>query len=684
MARVARESVEKAGVNVEQLLELLVKKGAAMRRSLLALILAALCAASLAAEPKRFTILHTNDLHSHLQGVSPELDYSPLTAGDDRTIGGWSRLAAVIGAVRAERDNPVLVLDAGDFLMGSLFHMVAREESLELVLMKAMGYDAVSLGNHEFDLMPDGLARILSAARAKGALPPIVFSSASFDPADPKDDSLEKAFAAGLVRPYRLIEKGGVRFGLFALMGRDAAEVSPFASPVKFRDPVEVARQMVARLRSQEKADVVICLSHSGLSADPAKSEDLLLAKAVPGIDIIVSGHTHTRLEAPIVEGGTIIVQAWEYGKQVGVLDFAFDAGKVSLLSWRPVALDDSAAGDPAIQARIESFKRILDERVLAGQKLSYGQVLAETGFDLKAAEAETGLGNLVADSIRWYVDRLDSDPADPATRVAMAVESGGVIRDELLRGTTGRITTADLFRVLPLGVGLDGSMAYPLISVYLSGSEIRKTLEIVASVYPLKGSDYFLQVSGVRFRYNPRRVLFDRVTSVEMGGTEEGWRPLDTSARNPTLYRVVANYYNSAFLKLIGGFTFHILDIVPKDAHGVPIEDLATARVDSDRLQPGIQETKEWVGLMEYVRSFPDADGDGIPDIPARYAAPEGRILRVPSYSPVALFAHAGWVTWAVVGVVALVLAILAGLVVLIVWLARRGRRRASVRRLA
>ncbi len=648
-----------------------------MRRAVTALLFAILYAAGLPAQTRRFTLLHTNDLHSHLQGVSPELDYTPLSPGDDATIGGWSRLAAAIQAVRLDRRNPVLVLDAGDFLMGSLFHLVAREQALELGLLQAMGYDAVSLGNHEFDLMPDGLARILSAAAGRGYLPPVLFASAVFDPDDPKDDSLERVCAAGLVQRYRVLEKDGVRFGLFAIMGRDAAEVAPFASPVKFRDPIETAREMVSLLRAKEKAEVVICLSHSGLSPKAKKSEDVLLATEVPGIDIIVSGHTHTRLQAPILAGGAIIVQAWELGKQLGVLDFELDAGKVRLLDWKALPLDDSRRGDPLIQARIDGYKREIDRSVLRGHGWSYAQVLARTGFDLKAAEAETGLGNLVTDSIRWYVDRVDSDPANPSSRVTLAVESGGVIRDEILRGTTGRLTVADLFRVLPLGVGLDGSMAYPLIGIYLTGAEIRKALEIVASVHPLKGSDYFLQVSGVRFTYNPRRVLFDRVSRVQIGSEERGWTPLDTSRRNKTLYRVVANYYNSAFLKLIGGFTFHLLDIVPKDRNGTPIGDLADARVDADPAQPGIQETKEWVGLLEYVQSFPDTNADGIPDIPARYAAAEGRIVRAPSLSPVALLSGAGWVTWAAIGAVVLVLAMLAGLVLLIVWLARRGSAR-------
>ena len=651
-----------------------------MRRSFFPLlVLMFVLAAGLAAAPKRFTILHTNDMHSHLQGVSPELDYTPLVPNNDSTLGGWSRLASAIARVRSQRENPVLLLDAGDFLMGSLFHLLAREQSFELAAMSAMGYEAIGLGNHEFDLKPDGLARILAAARRRGALPPMLLAGAVFSRESSADDSLEKEFADGWVRPYRIIEKDGVRFGLFALMGADAAEVAPFASPVGFRKPAEVAAEMVQTLRSQEKADVVICLSHSGLSKDPSKSEDELLARKVPGIDVIVSGHTHTRLQAPILVGGTIIVQAWEYSKQLGILDITVDGGKVALEGWKALAIDDSIPGDPVIQAQIEADKQLIDRDALAGYGLAYRQVLAATGFDLKGAEAENGLGNLVADSIRWYADERDSDPADPQSRVTLAVESGGVIRDDILRGSTGRETVADLFRVLPLGIGLDDTMAYPLIGVYLTASEIKKALEIVASVYPLKGSDYFLQVSGVRFTYNPRRMLFDRVTGVWTGSEEEGWRPLDTSGRNAALYRVVANYYNSAFLKLIGGFTFHILDIVPKDREGRPIEELATARIDADKAAPGIQELKEWVGLMEFVRRFPDLNGDRIPDIPAKYAAPLGRIVSQPSYSPWALLASPGLTTWAALAALVLVLAVLAGLVVLVVWLVRRRTRRAA-----
>ncbi len=145
----------------------------------------------------RLTILHTNDLHSHFMGFSPNGDYSPQVTGNDKTIGGWARIATVIKSTKAKRNNPFLVLDAGDFLMGSLFHMVSREEALELELMEKMGYDLTTLGNHEFDLKPEGLARIIESAVAKGKMPQIIASNIIFDQTDEKDDRRRQAESTG-------------------------------------------------------------------------------------------------------------------------------------------------------------------------------------------------------------------------------------------------------------------------------------------------------------------------------------------------------------------------------------------------------------------------------------------------------------------------------------------------------
>lgn len=642
-----------------------------MRYLSLLIGMALLFAQPVFAEAKKFTIIHTNDMHSHLLGAAPELEYTWDKTGDDNTRGGWARIATVIKDVKSKRSNPALVIDAGDFTMGTLFHMLAREESIELRLMKEMGFDLATLGNHEFDLTPKGLARIVTTA-ARAGMPELVFASAIFNKESDKDDTLEEVFRKGLMKPYTVKTINGVKVGFFGIIGNDAAEVAPFASPVKFKNYIEVSREIVKILREKELVDMIVCISHAGLSmygpGEKAKSEDEILAKEVKGIDVIVSGHTHTDLPKPIVVGKTIIVQAWENGRHVGVLDFAWEGGAAKLSDYKTIEVDDTILGDAAIQKKIDGFIKEIDARILREHGLSFWKIIANTNFDLNIREEESTLGNLVADSERWYANRFVYDPRDPSSKVVLAVESNGLIRTDLLKGKTGKLAVTDIFNTLPLGIGMDDTMSYPLITIYLYASEIKKACEVLTSVYPLKGSDYFLQISGIKFTYNPRRMLFDRVTDIWIGSEEEGYVPLDYSASNKKLYRLVANIYNSTFLKVIGNFTFGILTIVPKDKNGNPVKELKDCRIDADKNKPGIQELKEWVGLMKYIQSFKDTNGDGLSDIPDKYKAPLGRIVREPSLSPVKLLSRGTFVTWigfAVFCVIVLILVVVIRFVV-------------------
>jgi len=625
------------------------------------------------AAQKEITILHTNDLHSHVLGFSPNIDYRPDIIGGDATKGGWARVATVLKREREKRPHPVLVLDSGDFLMGSLFHMLAREEAMELRLMKEMGYDVLTLGNHELDLKPRGLARILSAATAKGGMPPIVFSNALFSKESDRDDTLEAIFSQGIVKPYVVLQKDEMKIGIFGILGKDAAEKSPFAAPLKFGDPVETSREMVRVLREKEKVDMVICLSHSGLGEGKSEPEDKILAQKVQGIDLIVGGHSHTRLEKPLVINSTLILQASAYGKCVGILDLFWEKGKVIQKSYRLVDIDSSIPGDADLQKKIDSFTATVDQDVLKSVNLSSGKIIAHTAFDLTIAEEESNLGNLIADSLRWYVNQRDFDPKEPKPKVVAAMASNGLIRDELLRGKTGALAVTDVFAAIPLGIGSDDTIGYPLVTCYFYASEIKKALEVLTSVYPRKGGDYFLQVSGVKFSYNPRRMIFDRVTDLWMGSEEEGYVPLDYSDSNKTLYRTTTNIYNAAFLKIIGKYTYQILNIIPKDLKGNPIEDLSACRVDADKNQPGVQELKEWIGVMEYIQSFPDTNGDGIPDVPDKYRGKLGRMTRQASWNPVSLLSRGTVVTWASFSILLLVILVVGFVSVFVVKILKR-----------
>lgn len=598
------------------------------------------------------TLVHTNDLHSHLEGFGPELDYTPLTTGDDQTLGGFARIATLVERIKSSRDNPVLVVDAGDFTMGSLFHTVSRELGGELRLLKAMGYDAVTLGNHEFDLKPSGLAAILRAAGSPESMPAILAANVIFDPSDPNDDELEEVFGKAGVSSYKVVNKNGLRVGLFGLMGRKAAQVAPFARPVRFSDPLEAAKLQVRRLREQEGVDLVVCLAHLGISQQ-GRGESEELARKVPGIHVIVDGHSHTLLQKPIRVGETWIVQAGSYGTHLGVLDLDLEKGVMKQVAYELLQVDDSIAGDPELQAWVERLKAEVESRFLKKRGLRYGEALAKVDFPLSDEPlGDSNLGDLVSDSIRWALNRYTQDQGPQTQGNSFAVESGGLLRDPILPGKTGLLALCDLFRAFPLGFGPDREMGYPLLAIYLTGSEIRKALEVHSSVAPMKGSDYRLRISGLRFSYNPNRVPFDRVTDVWVESPTGSLSPLDTSPGNPTLYKVGVNLYNASFLKIIGKFTYGILDINPKDRSGRALQDLREALVDKDALSPGVQELKEWEALVEFIRQFPDLDKDGLPDVPSGYRTPQGRAASIPSWNPVLWFRNVAWPTWAALGV--------------------------------
>jgi 5'-nucleotidase/UDP-sugar diphosphatase len=605
---------------------------------------------------RTLTIIHTNDLHSHMLGYGPNIDYTPQTSRDDETIGGWARISTLIKETRSSRDGLVLVLDAGDFMMGTLFHTVSREEGGELRIMGAMGYDAVTLGNHEFDLKPDGLAKIMRTAASRGRIPAIVAANIVFDHEDPRDDSLEAAFMEIGIRPYNIFEKEGLKVGVFGILGRGAAEVAPFARPLQFRDPVKASSDVVKKLKEKEKVDLVICLSHSGLENE-RKGEDLELARKVKGIDIIVSGHSHTHFPYPIREGNTLIVQAGFNGQYVGVLDLNIDKGVKELIQYRLIPVDDRISGDQAIQDHIERLRMKVDEDFLKPRGLSFYEPLAKLSFPLTPESwKESNLGDFVTDAIRWSIDRLQNPGGDPDRITHVAFESNGLIRDPLLLGTRGILFLCDLFRAFPMGFGPDGKMGYPLLAVYLKAQEIRKTLEVLTTIAPIKGDDYFLQVSGIRFRYNPARVPFDRVVEIWIQDEKGQFLPLDTSPKNSRLYKVGANIYNATFLKMIGQFTHGILQIIPKDKNGIPIPDLNNALVDREPSIPGVQELKEWEAIVAYASHFIDRDGDGLPDIPEIYRSPQGRIISKSTLNPIELLKNASWITWSALGAIVLI----------------------------
>ena len=289
-----------------------------------------------------FTILHTNDLHSNLIGMAPSSDYSPGTPNDDATRGGFERLATLIAQRRAARQalGPVLVLDGGDYSMGTAFAGATRETGCELQMLAMVGCDATTFGNHDFDLGPDGTARSIGAAAKAGRVPPVVASNTDLPGTDPTLAGLQALTKDGLIRRTLVIERGGRRFGILGVLGKEAQIYTGGAGAVKFGDPVEAAKLAVRHLRDVEKVDVVIALSHGGLekAADGTyrDGEDVRLPQAVPGIDVVIGAHSHTALAEPIIANGrTPVVQTGKYGENLGELVITLDGERLTVDSYR-------------------------------------------------------------------------------------------------------------------------------------------------------------------------------------------------------------------------------------------------------------------------------------------------------------------------------------------------------------
>lgn len=598
-----------------------------MKKTLyLIFVLALLTDIIYAQNEKKLVILHTNDIHSRLIGYWPETAYTPLSVNDDKTIGGFARIATILKNERQKSDDITLTVDAGDFLMGTLFQDLEPSTGFQLRLMKKMGYDVVCLGNHEFDYGPSKLADIINSGIAKGGIPPVLLSNAEFDSDDPADDSLEGVFKSGGIRRTWILERGGLKIGFFSLFGKSADENAAFASPVKFSKQVQSAKKMVKDLQN-EKCDIIICLSHSGVSKDKSGNwagEDVELAQKVKGINIIVSGHTHTKLEKPLIVNGIPVVQTGEYGQFVGKLTVTLNNGSVKVDDYSLIPVDDRTMGDTEVNSIIEDQKKAVNAEILSPLGMDYDRPVAETEFLLECNEQGdfkgSNLGPLVADAIQEYVNNHNTGGTD------ISMVAVGVIRDKIVPGFQ---TAPDIFRIMSMGSGSDKVPGYPLARVYVTGKELKSILEILQVAYKSAAENYCFY-SGLRVEYNPEKGMLKKIKKIELVRSDGTTTDVDFSKKNKKLYSITANSYMLEFVGIIKKMSFGLINVVPKSSAGVAVKNMKDAIIDFDLARDGIQEGKEWLALIEYISAMKDTNRNGIPDIDRKYQVPVVNFITV------------------------------------------------------
>jgi len=449
------------------------------------------------------TILHTNDFHARFEPISKyDSGCSAEANAEGKCFGGSARLVSAVAEARARSNNAILV-DGGDQFQGTLFYTYYKGK-VAAEMMNKLGYDAMTVGNHEFDDGPEVLRGFMDAVDF-----PVLMSNADF--------SAEPLLATKLLKST-VIERGGEKLGLVGLTPEDTDELASPGPNVHFTDPVPAVQAEVDRLTAQG-VNKIIVLSHSGYRTDQR------IAAGTTGIDVIVGGHTNTYLSNisdravgpyPTMVNGVAIVQAYAYGKFLGELNVTFDdAGTVIEAKGEPLIMDASVTEDGATVARISELAVPLEQ---IRQK-----VVAEAAAPIQGERdvcrvQECAMGNLVADAM---LERV----ADQGVDIAIA-NSGG------LRASidVGDVTMGEVLTVLPF--------QNTLATFEVSGQGLLDALENgVSQVEQVAGR--FPQVSGMTFAWDPAAPVGARISSV-MVASEDGYVPLDPAAT----YLAVTNNY--------------------------------------------------------------------------------------------------------------------------------------------
>ncbi|MCU9839073.1 5'-nucleotidase/apyrase family protein [Ruegeria sp. WL0004] len=457
----------------------------------------------MAAADYKLTILHTNDFHARFEPISKyDSGCKPEDNTEGKCFGGTARLVTAVEAARARAGHSILV-DGGDQFQGTLFYTYYKGK-VAAEFMNKLGYDAMTVGNHEFDDGPEVLRGFMDAVNF-----PVLMSNADY--------SAEELLATKLLKST-VIEMGGEKIGLIGLTPEDTHELASPGPNVTFSDPVPAVQGEVDRLTA-EGVNKIIVLSHSGYGTDQR------VAAETTGVDVIVGGHSNTYLSNssdkaagpyPTVVNGVQIVQAYAYGKFLGELNVTFDdAGNVTEAVGEPLIMDAAVAEDTATVARIQELAVPLEE--IRNKVVASAAEVIEGNRDVCRVQ-ECQMGNLVADAM---LDRV----ADQGVTIAIA-NSGG------LRASidAGDVTMGEVLTVLPFQNTLSTFEA--------TGALIVEALENGVSEVEAVGGR-FPQVSGLTYTWDSAQAPGSRIVEV-MVASEDGFVPIDPAAS----YLVVTNNF--------------------------------------------------------------------------------------------------------------------------------------------
>ncbi|MEL7302516.1 MAG: 5'-nucleotidase C-terminal domain-containing protein [Pseudomonadota bacterium] len=460
---------------------------------------------TLAAAEFTLNILHINDVHSRIEPINKfSATCNPKENAAGECFGGMARLKTAIETRRSalmSAGRNVLTLDAGDQFQGSLFYATYKG-AVAAELMNRIGFDAMAVGNHEFDDGPEALAKFADAVTF-----PLLFANTNI---------AKEPMLAGKIKTHIVKQFGGEKVAIIGLLAEDTAETSSPGPNVTFIKSETILKRVIGQLEA-EGINKIVVLSHVGLP------RDIEIAKAVDGIDVIVGGHSHTLMENyPTVvnapNGKPVqIVQAFAYSKYLGELAVTFDdKGDVTEAEGRLWELNATVPEDAGVLAYIKEKAAPIEK--LKRQVIGSAKAAID-GARTSCRAGECAMGNLVADAM---LARVKSQG------IGIAIQNGGGLRASI---DAGPITMGDVLTVLPF--------QNTLSTFQLKGADVVAALENgVGNVE--KGAGRFPQVAGLKFTFDPSAKAGSRISDVMVADGQGGFKPIDPD----TVYGVVSNNY--------------------------------------------------------------------------------------------------------------------------------------------
>jgi len=549
------------------------------------------------------------------------------------------RAKVVIDSI-VEENPDTLIVDAGDFSMGTLYQTVFATKASELQVLGALGVEATTFGNHEFDFGGQRLSNMFKAAsESKNSLPEFVVCNVDWSVDDDFTNTVKSGIDLYGHSDYVIVKKGDINIALIGVYGKDAEFCAP-ANELTILDQVESVKKTVSKIKAAEKADMIVLLSHSGTSEKISQSEDHLMARSVPEIDLIVSGHTHTTLNEPIVVGNTSIVSCGAFFANLGKATMTrTEKGRWQVSDYKLYPMKDaSLPEDPGITEMLKEFNADIDSEYLSRFGFKSRQVIGHADRDLIE---EKEMGYLLGEFMRYGINEAGYD-------VDLVVVPTGMKREIFKKGD---ITVSDAFETFSLGIGKDGLTGYPFIYAYISGKDVKNLCEIDCSISPFVNL-LRLFMTGISYDYNPHRCILNKVTDVYLVKNGERVEKIDENK----MYSIAVDYYTSRFLGQISDLTKGLITIQGFDKDGNVISDFLDAIMyDSDG-----NEVKCWITVAKGLRDL------GIPsDIDNRDA--KARISKA-SWNPVDIFSHPTKFAVLLYCVIIFVILLIALIVVLIV----------------